>query len=162
MGGRLSVPVPLTRTFSFVNPGCRPRCRAPDRPTMARAIFWTTEAVLRSALNEQDEDGCRSDKVNWPTLIRPVNARMLGIICALLAAMPNLIGCESSRRQDYQFEKQVKRAQECRQLQDKLVGDQPLTPERGEEIANTMAGAGCTARLPSADAGVPPRLPAQR
>jgi hypothetical protein len=56
-----------------------------------------------------------------------MNARMLGIICALLAAMPNLIGCESSRSQDSQFEKQVKRAQECRQLQDKLVGDQPLT-----------------------------------
>src|SRR5262245_29095718 len=84
-----------------------------------------------------------------------MNARMLGIICALLAAIPNLIGCESSRSQDYQFEKQVRRAQECRQLQDKLAGDQPLTPERGEEIANTMAGAGCTARLPSADAGVP-------
>jgi hypothetical protein len=65
-----------------------------------------------------------------------MNARMLGIICALLAAMPNLIGCGSSRSQDYQFEKQVKRAQECRQLQDKLVGDQPLTPERGEEIAS--------------------------
>src|SRR5262249_7175601 len=83
-------------------------------------------------------------------------------LCALLAAMPNLIGCESSRSQDSQFEKQVKRAQECRQLQDKLVGDQPLTPERGEEIANTIAGAGCTARLPSADAGVPSRFPAQR
>jgi hypothetical protein len=66
-----------------------------------------------------------------------MNARELGIICALLAAMPNLVGCESSRSQDYQFEKQVKRAQECRQLQDKLVGDQPLTPERGEEIAKT-------------------------
>jgi hypothetical protein len=81
-----------------------------------------------------------------------MNARKLGIICALLAAMPNLVGCESSRSQDYQFEKQVKRAQECRQLQDKLVGDQPLTRESGEEIANTMEGAGCTARLPSADA----------
>ena len=91
-----------------------------------------------------------------------MNARMLGIICALLAAMPNLVGCESSRSQDYQFEKQAKRAQECRQLQDKLVGDQPMTPERGEEIASTMAGAGCTARLPSADAGFPPRLPTQR
>jgi hypothetical protein len=90
-----------------------------------------------------------------------MNARKLGIICALLAAMANLVGCESSRSQDYQFQKQVKRAQECRQLQDKL-GDQPLTPERGEEIANTMAGAGCTARLPSADAGVSPRFPAQR
>jgi hypothetical protein len=78
-----------------------------------------------------------------------MNARMLGIICALLAAIPNLIGCESSRSQDYQFEKQVKRAQECRQLQDKLVGDQPLTPERAEEITKTMDRTGCTARLPA-------------
>ena len=78
-----------------------------------------------------------------------MNARMLSIICALLAAMPNLVGCESSRSQDYQFEKQVKRARECRQLQDKLVGDQPLTPERAEEIAKTMDRSGCTARLPA-------------
>jgi len=78
-----------------------------------------------------------------------MNARMLGIICALLAAMPNLIGCESSRSQDYQFEKQVKRAQECRQLQDKLVGDQPLTPERAEEVTKTMDRSGCAARLPA-------------
>jgi len=70
------------------------------------------------------------------------------MICVLLAAMPNLAGCESSRSQDYQFEKQVKRAQECRQLQDKLVGEQPLTPERREEIVNTMTGFECTARLP--------------
>jgi hypothetical protein len=74
--------------------------------------------------------------------------RELGIICVLLAGMPNLAGCESSLSQDYQFDKQVKRAQECRQLQDKLVGEQPLTPERREEIANTMNGFGCTARLP--------------
>src|SRR5262249_47242879 len=66
-----------------------------------------------------------------------MNARMLGIICALLAAMPNLIGCESSRSQDYQFEKQVRRAQECRQLQDKLVGDQPLTPARAVKRSPT-------------------------
>ena len=78
-----------------------------------------------------------------------MNARKLGIICALLAAMPNLGGCESSRSQDYQFEKQVKRAQECRELQDKLVGDQPLTPERAEEITKTMDRTGCTARLPA-------------
>ena len=75
-----------------------------------------------------------------------MNARELGIICALLAAVPNL-GCESSRGQDSQFEKQVKRAQECRQLQDKLVGDQPLTAERAEEIAKTMYRSGCTAGL---------------
>ena len=91
-----------------------------------------------------------------------MNARKLATICALLAALSSLIGCESSRSPDPQFQKQVMRARECRQLQDKLVGDQPLTPERGEEIANTMEGAGCTARLPSADAGVPPRFPAQR
>ena len=78
-----------------------------------------------------------------------MNERKLGIICALLAAMPNLVGCESSRSQDYQFEKQVKRAQDCRQLQDKLVGDKPLTPERTEEIAKTMDRNGCTARFPA-------------
>ena len=77
-----------------------------------------------------------------------MNMRELGIICVLLAAMPDLAGCESSLSQDYQFEKQVKRAQECRQLQDKLVREQPLTPERREEIANTMNGFECTARLP--------------
>ena len=78
-----------------------------------------------------------------------MNARELGIICALLAAMPNLVGCESSRSQDYQFQKQVKRAQECRELQDKLVGDQPLTAERAEEITKTMDRTGCTGRLPA-------------
>jgi hypothetical protein len=74
-----------------------------------------------------------------------MNARMLGIICALLGAMANLVGC--ARSQDHQFEKQVKRARECRQLQDKLVGDQPLTPERADEITKTMDRSGCTARL---------------
>jgi hypothetical protein len=77
-----------------------------------------------------------------------MNARKLGAICALLAATPNLIGCESSRDSpDRQFQKQVKRAQECRELQDKLVGDQPLTPERSEEITKTMDRTGCTTRL---------------
>jgi hypothetical protein len=88
--------------------------------------------------------------------------RKLGIICVLLTIMPNLLGCESSGSQDYQFQKQVRRPQECRQLQEKLVGDQPLTAERREKVANTMEGAGCTARLPSAFAGIPPRLPVQR
>jgi hypothetical protein len=79
-----------------------------------------------------------------------MNARKLRTICALLAATPNRIGCESSRDSpDRQFQKQVKRAQECSQLQDKLVGDQPLTPERAEEIAKTMDRTGCTARLPA-------------
>jgi hypothetical protein len=78
-----------------------------------------------------------------------MTARELGIICALLAAAPSLLGCESSRSQDYQFQKQVERAQECRQLQDKLIGEQPLTPERGEEIGNMLKVAGCTAKLPA-------------
>ncbi len=78
-----------------------------------------------------------------------MNARTLATICALLATLSNLIGCESSRSPDPQFQKQVMRAQECRQLQDKLVGDQPLTPERAEEMAKTMDRSGCTARLPA-------------
>ena len=77
-----------------------------------------------------------------------MNARTLATICALLAALSNLIGCESSRNPDAQFQKQVVRAQECRHLQDKLVGDAPLTPERSEENSNTMKGCACTARLP--------------
>jgi hypothetical protein len=91
-----------------------------------------------------------------------MSARKLGIICAFLAAIPNLVGCGSSQSPDVQFEKQVKRAQECRRLQDQLVGDQPLTPERGEEIAIILGQTGCTASLPSADAGASPRFPAQR
>jgi hypothetical protein len=82
-----------------------------------------------------------------------MNPRKLGVICILLTAMPHLLGCGSSGSQDYQFEKQVRRAQECRQFQEKLVGDQPLTPERSEKIANAMEAAGCTARFPSAVAG---------
>jgi hypothetical protein len=38
-------------------------------------------------------------------------------------------------------------------VQEKLVGDQPLTPRRSEKIANAMEAAGCTARFPSAVAG---------
>ena len=52
-----------------------------------------------------------------------MNERNLAIICALLVATPSLIGCESSRDSpDRQFQKQVKRAEECRQLQDNALG----------------------------------------
>jgi hypothetical protein len=78
-----------------------------------------------------------------------MNARMLGIICALLAAMPILVGCESSRSQDYQFEKQVKRAQECRQLQDKLVGGQPLTPDKITQRSHLQAAAWRERQMPA-------------
>jgi len=74
-----------------------------------------------------------------------MNARTPATICALLAALSSLIGCESSRSPDPQFQKQVMRAQECRQLQDRLVGDKPLTPERGEGIAKIMNRNGCSA-----------------
>jgi hypothetical protein len=73
----------------------------------------------------------------------------LGILFRLLAALPWLIGCETVRdSSNPQFEKQAQRAEECRQLQAKLVGDQPVTPERAGEIARTMTPSGCAARLP--------------
>jgi len=71
--------------------------------------------------------------------------RKLGIICILLATMPNLAGCESSWSKDTQFQKQVKRAQECRQLQDKLA---QASGAGREEITNAMKAIGCTAPLP--------------
>jgi hypothetical protein len=32
-------------------------------------------------------------------------------------------------------------------IEDKLIGEQPLTPERGDEIGNMLKVAGCTAKL---------------
>jgi hypothetical protein len=61
--------------------------------------------------------------------------RELGIICVLLAAIPNLAACESSWSKDPQFQKQLKRVQECRELQVKLH----QASEAGrEEITNAM------------------------
>jgi hypothetical protein len=81
-----------------------------------------------------------------------MKTRKLGAVCALLAATPWLIGCEttstSAEGPSPQFQKQLARAQECRQLQDKLVGGQPITSERAAEIAKTMSPTGCAARLP--------------
>ena len=78
-----------------------------------------------------------------------MKTRKLGTVFVLLAAMPWLIGCETVRDSpNPQFQKQVQRAQECRQIQAKLVGDHPVTPERAEEIAKTMTPTGCAARLP--------------
>jgi hypothetical protein len=68
--------------------------------------------------------------------------RELGIICLLLIA---LAGCESSWSKDPQFQKQVRRAQECRELQQKLA----QASEAGrEEIAKSMKAVGCTAPAP--------------
>jgi hypothetical protein len=78
-----------------------------------------------------------------------MNMSRLGFAIALIAAMPNLLGCAGSRDSaDEQFQRQIKRAHECREMQDKLVGGQPVTPERAEEIAKAIDRAGCTARLP--------------
>jgi crotonobetainyl-CoA:carnitine CoA-transferase CaiB-like acyl-CoA transferase len=68
--------------------------------------------------------------------------RKLCIICVVLAAMPYLAGCENSWSKDPQFQKQLKRAQECRELHDKLT---EASAAGREEIANAMKIIGCTA-----------------
>jgi hypothetical protein len=64
--------------------------------------------------------------------------RELGIICVLLA----LAGCESSWSKDPQFQKQLRRAQECRELQVKLL---QASQAGREEITKAMTAIGCTA-----------------
>ncbi len=78
-----------------------------------------------------------------------MNMGRLSRALALVAAVASLAGCAGTRDHsgDEQFQRQVKRAQECRQLQERLVGDQPLTPERADEITQTMSEAGCSTRL---------------
>jgi hypothetical protein len=66
----------------------------------------------------------------------------------LLAAIASLAGCARTHdASEGQFQRQVKRAQECRQMQDRLVDGQPLTPERVDEITEAMSAAGCSTRL---------------
>ena len=75
----------------------------------------------------------------------------IGRLCRaliLLATIASLAGCAGTHdRADGQFQRQVKRAHECRELQDRLVGGQPLTPERADEITEAMSAAGCSTRL---------------
>jgi len=77
----------------------------------------------------------------------------MGRLCralVLLAVIASLAGCASTHdNADGQFQRQAKRAQECRQLQERLVGGQPLTPERADEITEAMSAAGCSTRLSS-------------
>lgn len=61
--------------------------------------------------------------------------------------MSILTTCAPRDSADNQLQRQVKRAQECRLLQDKLVGDQVLTRERAQAITKAMDQAGCTAHL---------------
>jgi siroheme synthase len=77
----------------------------------------------------------------------------IGRLCRaliLLATIASLAGCAGTHDSaDRQFQRQVKRAQECRQLQDRLVEGQPLTPERVDKITEAMSAAGCSTRLSS-------------
>jgi hypothetical protein len=86
-----------------------------------------------------------------PFCRRYLQTMNMGRLCCaliLLAAIASLAGCASTRdNADGQFQRQVKRAQECRQLQDRLVDGQPLTPERADEITEAMSAAGCSTRL---------------
>src|SRR5260370_35547998 len=59
-----------------------------------------------------------------------MNARKLATICALLAALSKLIGCDSSPIPDPPFHKQAMRPQECRHLQHQPPREPPLSPER--------------------------------
>jgi hypothetical protein len=69
-----------------------------------------------------------------------MNMSWLVFALALIAAMPNVVGCAGSRDSaDEQSQRQVKRPRECREMQDKLVGAQPVTSERAAEITKTMA-----------------------
>jgi hypothetical protein len=75
------------------------------------------------------------------------------LICGLLIILSHPTGCESGRfasdeRTETQFEKQLIRARECRDMQNKLSADQTLTPTRAAEITKEMEKAGCQARLP--------------
>jgi hypothetical protein len=73
--------------------------------------------------------------------------RRVGNAIAALAVISTLTTCAPRDSADNQLQRQVKRAQECRQLQDKLVGDQVLTRERAQAITKTMDQAGCNAHL---------------
>jgi transposase len=78
--------------------------------------------------------------------ISPI-CRRVGNAIAALAVMSTLTTCAPRDSADNQLQRQVKRAQECRQLQDKLVGDQVLTRERAQAITKAMDQAGCNAHL---------------
>jgi hypothetical protein len=82
--------------------------------------------------------------------LQTMNMGWLCRVLILLAAVASLAGCVTTHEaSDGQFQRQAKRAQECRQMQDRLVGDQPLTPERVDEITEAMSAAGCSTRLSS-------------
>ena len=68
-------------------------------------------------------------------------------LIAAATGISALTTCGAQNDADEQFQRQVKRAHECREMQDKLVGKQALTAERVDEITKIMDQAGCTAHL---------------
>lgn len=73
---------------------------------------------------------------------------MKKLIPITLFAILNLAGCASSHDgADDQFRRQVKRAHDRREMQDKLVANQSLTSAGVDEIIKTMQQAGCKAHL---------------
>ena len=82
-------------------------------------------------------------------LVRPQSAGVFPWAAWLVAAVTGLLAltaCADPQNNE-QFQRQVKRAHECREMQDKLVGKQALTAERVDEITKIMDQAGCTAHL---------------
>ena len=82
-------------------------------------------------------------------LVRPQSAGVFPWAAWLVASVVGasvLSACADPQNSE-QFQRQVKRAHECREMQDKLVGKQALIAERVDEITKIMDEAGCTAHL---------------
>ena len=82
-------------------------------------------------------------------LVRPQSAGVFPWAAWLVASVVGvsvLSACADPQNSE-QFQRQVKRAHECREMQDKLVGKQALTAERVHEITRSLDQAGCTAHL---------------
>jgi hypothetical protein len=68
--------------------------------------------------------------------------RRLRLVCALLATTPPLASCEGAR------DTPADRAQQCRQMQDKLASDRTLPPTQTAEITKDMEETECGNKLP--------------
>ena len=71
--------------------------------------------------------------------------RRLRLVYALLATTLALAGCEGAR---LTRDTPADRAQQCRQMQDKLASDQTLTPTQTAEITRNMVQTECGNKFP--------------
>jgi hypothetical protein len=69
--------------------------------------------------------------------------RRLRLVCALVATTLPLASCEGAG------DTPADRAQQCRQMQDKLASDQTLPPPQTAEITKDMEETECGSKLPS-------------